>query len=59
METNITYGYIRKLMEEKYSEEELIDRIIMTTDKVKGNLRKEVNEKGYESFEIADDIGGR
>ena len=59
METNITYGYIKELMKKKYSDEELKDRIIMTTDKVKGKLREEVNSIGYESFEIADDIGGR
>ena len=59
METNITYGYIKELMNEKYDKEELRKRIIITTDKEKGNLRKEVNEEGYESFEIPDDIGGR
>lgn len=59
METNITYAYIKKLMQEKYSEEELKKRIIITTDKQKGKLREEVNQKGYDSFVIADDIGGR
>ena len=59
METSITYGYIKELMKKKYSDEELKDRIIITTDKVKGKLREEVNNVGYESFEIADDIGGR
>ena len=59
METNITYGYIKELMKKKYNDEEIKDRIIITTDKVKGKLRDEVNRIGYESFEIADDIGGR
>lgn len=59
METTITYSAIKKLMEEKYSEDELKKRIIITTDPVKGKLREEVNHMGYDSFEIPDNIGGR
>lgn len=59
METTITYRMIKELMESKYSGEELRKRIIVTTDKTKGSLRKEVEEVGYESFLIPDDIGGR
>ena len=59
METSITYSYIKELMQKKYSYEEIKNRIIITTDKEKGNLRKEANEIGYTSFEISDDIGGR
>ena len=59
METTLTYSLIKNLMIDKYSDEELRRRIILTTDKEKGSLREEVLEKGYESFEIPDDIGGR
>lgn len=59
METNITYNLLKDLLKRKYSEEEITRRIIITTDKENGNLRKEVNEKGYISFEIPSDIGGR
>ena len=59
METSITYGYIKELMKKKYSDEELKDRIIITTDKEKGKLIEEIKEFGYESFVIPDDIGGR
>ena len=59
METAITYDLIKKLMKEKYSEDETRERIIVTTDAVKGTLRSEVDEKGYESFIIPDDVGGR
>ena len=59
METSITYKYIKELMKKKYSDEEIKDRIIITTDKEKGKLRDEVRKMGYESFEIPDDIGGR
>ena len=59
METTITYKLIKNLMESKYEGDELRKRIIITTDKVKGSLRKEVEKMGYTSFEIPDDIGGR
>ena len=59
METNITYKLLKDLLKRKYSEEEITRRIIITTDKDKGSLREEVNEKGYKSFEIPKNIGGR
>lgn len=59
LETSITYKVIKDLLKRKYGEEGLIDHIILTTDKEKGLLRQEVNEKGYVSFEIPEDIGGR
>ena len=54
METNITYNLLRQ-----YNSEEIKRRIIVTTDKENGSLRKEANEEGYISFEIPSDIGGR
>ena len=59
METAIAYDLIKKLMMNKYTADEMKERIIVTTDMVKGTLRKEVEEIGYESFIIPDDIGGR
>ena len=59
METSLTYSAIKKVMEKKYSKEELIDRIIITTDPEVGKLRDEVREVGYSSFIIPDNIGGR
>ena len=59
METTVTYKLLKDLLKRKYSEEEIKRRIIVTTDKEEGILRKEVNEKGYKSFEIPKDIGGR
>ena len=59
METNITYNILKDLLKRKYSQDEIKRRIIVTTDKENGNLRKEVNEEGYMSFEIPSDIGGR
>ena len=59
METTLTYSLIKNLMLDKYNDEELKERIILTTDKEKGSLREEVIKKGYTSFIIPDDIGGR
>ena len=59
METNITYNLLKNLLKRKYPQDEIKRRIIVTTDKENGNLRKEVNEEGYISFEIPSDIGGR
>ena len=59
METSLTYSAIKNVMEKKYSKDEILERIIITTDSVKGNLRGEVEEEGYESFIIPDNIGGR
>ena len=58
METNITYKVLKDLLKRKYGDE-LVKHIIVTTDKDKGPLRLEVNEVGYKSFEIPNDIGGR
>lgn len=57
METSITYKVLKDLLKRKY--ETLQDKIIVTTDEVKGTLRQEVNEEGYTSFIIPDNIGGR
>ena len=59
LEPSVAYHLIMKEMREKYSEEDLQKRIIMTTDKEKGNLRKEANENGYTTFTVPDNVGGR
>lgn len=59
MEIQLIYQLVKERLEEKYSHEELKDRIIITTDSLKGKLREEVSSKGYTSFVIPDDIGGR
>ena len=59
MEPSIAYKYIKDLMIKKYDEEELRKRIIITTDPIKGTLREEVNNVGYKSFPIPENIGGR
>ena len=58
METTITYKLLKDLLKRKYNDE-YVSHIIATTDKEKGKLREEVNEMGYKSFIIPDNIGGR
>lgn len=58
-ETALAFRIIRQRIEEQYGLEESKNRIYVTTDKERGLLRPLVNEMGYESFIIPDDIGGR
>ena len=57
-ETALAFRLIRQFMEEKYGEE-AADRIYATTDKERGLLKPLADKKGYETFVIPDDIGGR
>ncbi|NLC39784.1 MAG: glucose-6-phosphate isomerase [Clostridiaceae bacterium] len=58
-ETAIAFRILRSFMEQKYSPEELKQRIVVTTDASKGALRSYADEAGVESFVVPDDIGGR
>ncbi|MEA4815524.1 MAG: glucose-6-phosphate isomerase [Lachnospiraceae bacterium] len=59
IEPAITFRIFRELIEKKYGEEEASKRIYVTTDKSKGVLKALSDEKGYKTFVIPDDIGGR
>ena len=59
MEPSLAYEKVMEVMHQKYSEDELKKRVIVTTDKEKGTRREEVNQKGYTSFVVPDNIGGR
>ncbi len=58
-EPAIAFRLLKQLMEEKYSTDELKDRIVAITDEKKGALRILANQEGYKTFVIADNIGGR
>ncbi len=58
-EPAIAFRIFRDLLIKKYGEDGIKDRIFVTTDKAKGALRSQVNEFGYDSFVVDDDIGGR
>lgn len=58
-EPAVAFRIFKKMLEEKYGEEEAAQRIYATTDKEKGALKNLATEKGYESFVVPDDVGGR
>ena len=58
-ETSLAFRILRQHMEEKYGEQEASSRIYATTDANKGVLKEMADSKGYETFVIPDDIGGR
>ena len=58
-EPAIAFRVFRKLLEERYGEEEAAKRIYCTTDKARGTLKQLADQKGYESFVVPDDVGGR
>ena len=58
-EPAIAFRIFKDLLEKKYGKEEAKGRIYATTDKARGALKTLADAEGYESFVIADDIGGR
>ncbi len=58
-EPAIAFRVFRKLLTEKYGEEGAAERIFVTTDREKGTLKNLADEKGYETFVVPDDVGGR
>ncbi|MCL1832756.1 MAG: glucose-6-phosphate isomerase, partial [Oscillospiraceae bacterium] len=58
-ETALAFRVFKKLTEEKYGESGAKERIFAVTDKARGTLKELSDKKGYETFVIADDVGGR
>jgi glucose-6-phosphate isomerase len=58
-EPAIAFRIFRSYLEKKYGEEGARDRIFVTTDKAHGKLKELADAKGYETFVVPDDIGGR
>jgi glucose-6-phosphate isomerase len=58
-EPAIAFRIFRDLLEKKYGEEGAKSRIYATTDAQKGALKQLADEKGYETFVVPDDVGGR
>ena len=58
-EPAIAFRFVKAYLEEKYGKTEAARRIYAITDASRGALKKLASEEGYESFTIADDIGGR
>ena len=47
------------MLEKEYGKEGAKERIYATTDKARGTLKELSDREGYETFVIADDVGGR
>jgi glucose-6-phosphate isomerase len=58
-EPALAFRIIEDALSRKYGAEHLSDRIVCTTDASKGALRDIADSKGYKSFVIPDDVGGR
>ena len=58
-EPALAFRLLRSHLENKYGEKEAQSRIVAITDKAKGALKQLATEKGYETFVVPDDVGGR
>ncbi len=58
-EPAIAFRLLRAVLERRYGPEKAARRIVATTDARRGALRTLAREKGYESFVVPDDVGGR
>lgn len=58
-EPALAFRVFRELLETRYGKEEAKSRIYATTDKARGTLKELSSREGYETFVIADDVGGR
>ncbi len=58
-EPALAFRVFKKYVEDKYGKDEAKGRIYCTTDKSRGTLKTLADAEGYESFVIADDVGGR
>ncbi|MCL1881936.1 MAG: glucose-6-phosphate isomerase [Oscillospiraceae bacterium] len=57
-ETALAFRVFKKLVEEKYGDK-ANERIYAVTDKARGTLKGLSDAKGYETFVIPDNVGGR
>jgi Glucose-6-phosphate isomerase len=58
-EPAVAFRIFKQMLIDKYGEAEAATRIYATTDANKGALHDEAVAKGYESFVVPDNIGGR
>ena len=59
LEPSIAFELLMNYLKENYSDEEIKNRVYITTDENKGTLRELVNNNGYNSLVVPDNIGGR
>ena len=58
-EPALAFRVFREMLEKEYGKEGAKVRIYATTDKARGTLKELSDREGYETFVIADDVGGR
>ena len=58
-ETAVAFRIFREFMEKRYGEKGARERIFVTTDKKRGKMKEFADSRGYETFVIPDNIGGR
>ena len=58
-EPAVAFRVLRDYLIRRYGEEEAAMRIVATTDRARGTLKKLADEQGYETFVVPDDVGGR
>ncbi|MCL1865879.1 MAG: glucose-6-phosphate isomerase [Oscillospiraceae bacterium] len=58
-ETALAFRVFKDLIEKKYGIEGAKERIYAVTDKARGTLKELSDKKGYETFVIPDNVGGR
>lgn len=58
-EPAIALRILKEHCEKKYGVKASVKRIVAITDEKKGALKQMADEKGYETFVIPDDVGGR
>jgi len=58
-EPAIAFRFVKSYLEAQYGKQEAAKRIYAVTDASRGALKRLADAEGYESFVIADDIGGR
>lgn len=58
-EPAIAFRIFRSLLEKEYGADGARERIFVTTDRERGNLKKFADNMGYTTFVVPDDVGGR
>ena len=58
-EPAIAFRILKRHLIDKYGEQEASSRIVAITDKAKGALKQLANVKGYKTYIVPDDVGGR
>jgi len=58
-EPALAFRSLYSLLVKKYGEQKANQRVIATTDAARGALKKFSDEKGFRTFVIPDDVGGR